>query len=162
MTPEIWRSSTPLAIPTRIARTSAPPTSGLPPSPSDCSRPAGSAAIAMHPVPEKIPGKSKHKDDPAMAIAFDSEPPPALQGAKYVPLTFAGAARPRIRRRAECAASGPMTGGTNLQGTRRRCGWGHEHIHPRQPQIGRSSSSIARHSTPGVYAERDPPGQRDD
>jgi len=39
------------------------------------------------------PGGAKKEIDPATAIALDSEPPTALQGAKYVPLTFAGAGR---------------------------------------------------------------------
>jgi len=39
------------------------------------------------------PGQPTKKIDPGMAIAFDSEPPPALQGATYVPLTFSGASR---------------------------------------------------------------------
>jgi uncharacterized protein (DUF1501 family) len=62
------------------------------------------------------PGKSRHKDDPAMAIAFDSEPPPALQGAKYVPLTFAGASRPAYGG-GQMRASGPMAGGMNPRGS---------------------------------------------
>jgi uncharacterized protein (DUF1501 family) len=36
-------------------------------------------------------GAAKKEIDPATAIALDSEPPTALQGAKYVPLTFSGA-----------------------------------------------------------------------
>jgi uncharacterized protein (DUF1501 family) len=39
------------------------------------------------------PAQPAKAPDPAMAMAFDSEPPPALQGAKYVPLTFGGASR---------------------------------------------------------------------
>ncbi|HSU68974.1 MAG TPA: DUF1501 domain-containing protein [Tepidisphaeraceae bacterium] len=39
------------------------------------------------------PGQAQKQPDPGLAVAFDSEPPPALQGSKYVPLTFGGAAR---------------------------------------------------------------------
>jgi len=39
------------------------------------------------------PGQAAKKNDPGMAIAFDSEPPPALMGSKYVPLTFGGGSR---------------------------------------------------------------------
>jgi len=57
------------------------------------------------------PGQSKRKDDPAMAIAFDSEPPPALQGAKYVPLTFGGAAGRPAYGGGQMRGAGPMAGG---------------------------------------------------
>lgn len=39
------------------------------------------------------PGQARKEIDPALTIAFDSEPPAALQGAKYMPLTFGGGNR---------------------------------------------------------------------
>lgn len=57
------------------------------------------------------PGKPRQKDDPAMAIAFDSEPPPALQGDRYVPLTFGGnAGRPGAPFGGGMRGAGPMGG----------------------------------------------------
>jgi uncharacterized protein (DUF1501 family) len=39
------------------------------------------------------PGHAQKQIEPSLAIAFGSEPPPALQGGKYIPLTFASANR---------------------------------------------------------------------
>jgi uncharacterized protein (DUF1501 family) len=49
----------------------------------------------------------KHEPDPATAIAMDSEPPPALVGVKYAPLTFqmdGGGGRGRGRQQVQGAA----------------------------------------------------------
>ncbi len=59
------------------------------------------------------PAAARKEIDPATAIALDSEPPTALQGAKYLPLTFAGAGRGY----GAAAAGGPPArrGGAGMQ-----------------------------------------------
>jgi uncharacterized protein (DUF1501 family) len=53
------------------------------------------------------PGHAPKQIEPSLAIAFGDEPPPALQGSKYIPLTFASARRGPAPRTARGAMMQP-------------------------------------------------------